>query len=245
MCEGLTSVGVWFSFLQFDLNHILFQFQFLTKLLTYSLTKTNFTPIWHLPSLDYKLYIHLFKKKTGVFKNQKVTATAGRLSLCFLWANHLLACSIKQVYFIPHSYLKIDTHRNLLISICTQGKNAVLMQVTNLPTRTTGLHPVVCPPCELFWPVREITGWRRSPHVGSFYIWTEDSHKPKANIWPVYSTRLCTKRLHIPTFRSFGSHYGTLTSTSMFHITGWCLLIELCYTVTPTRRRWRRPTLLI
>lgn len=200
-----------------------------------------------LQSVNYKLCIHLFSK-LGVLKKQKVTATAGRLGLCFLWANQLLASCIKQVYLIPYSYLKIETHRNLLISICSQGKNAVLMQVTNLPTRTTGLHPtspVVCPPCELFWPVREITGWKCSLHVGSCYIWTEDFHKSKVNIWPVYSTLLCTKRLHTPMFRSFSSHYGRLTSTSMFHITGWCLLIDLCYTITPTGRLRRRPMLLI
>ncbi len=162
---------------------------------TYLLTKTNVTLIGDLQSVNYKLCINLFSK-LGVLKKQKITARAGRLGLCFLWANHLLASSIKQVYLIPYSYLKIETHRNLLISICPQGKNAVLMQVTNLPTRTTGLHPtspVVCPPCELFWPVREITGWKCSLHVGSCYIWTEDFHKSKVNIWPVYSTRLCTK----------------------------------------------------
>lgn len=110
--------------------------------------------------------------------------TAGRLSLCFLWTNHPLA-SCKQVYFMPCSFYINTTQWNLLIFIFPQGKNAVLMQVTNLPTRTTGLHPtnpVVCPPCELFWPVRKITGWRCSLHVGSCYIWKEDFHKSKVNM---------------------------------------------------------------
>jgi len=82
------------------------------------------------------------------------------------------------------------------------------MQATNLPSQTTGLHPtspVVCPPCELFWLVSKITGWRCSLHVGSGYIWTEDFHKSKV-MWPVYSTtRLYTKRQHTLMFRSFGS----------------------------------------
>lgn len=115
---------------------------------------------------------------------------AGRLSLCFLWTNHPLASS-KQVYFMPCSLYINNTQWNLLIFIFPQGQNAVLIQVTNLPTRTTGLHPtnpVVCPPWELFWPVRKITGWRCSLHVGSCYIWTEDFHKSKVNVWPVYST---------------------------------------------------------
>lgn len=110
--------------------------------------------------------------------------TAGRLRLCFLWPNHPLASS-KQVYFMPCS-LYIKKHSKICsFSSSHKAKNVVLMQVTNLPTRTTGLHPtnpVVCPPCELFWPVRKITGWRCSLHVGSCYIWKEDFHKSKVNM---------------------------------------------------------------